>query len=157
MGQILFCLHDMTMPKNGDILRVAREGYTHWGIYASAGDWIPGSVIHYSGDGDFKGTVMETPMEKFTQGAKNVEVMTKYLERNFRRCFSGEKTLARARSQLGHGDYDILTNNCEHFAIWCKTGKRESSQTGLLKPFETTCKLIAGSIKIMEEFFGVTR
>jgi hypothetical protein len=29
---------------------------------------------------------------------------------------------------LGERDYDLLHNNCEHFAVWCKTGRPESSQ-----------------------------
>ena len=30
--------------------------------------------------------------------------------------------------QLGEKEYNLVTNNCEHFAIWCKTGVSESSQ-----------------------------
>ena len=46
----------------------------------------------------------------------------------YKTIFSGEKTVERARSKLGQKGYNILTNNCEHFAIWCKTGEEESSQ-----------------------------
>ena len=34
----------------------------------------------------------------------------------------------RAESRLGEQRYDLLTNNCEHFATWCKTGRQESEQ-----------------------------
>jgi len=34
----------------------------------------------------------------------------------------------RAKSRLGERAYNLLLNNCEHFAIWCKTGKSESTQ-----------------------------
>ena len=44
------------------------------------------------------------------------------------RLYSGEETVRRARSKLGEGGYNLLCNNCEHFAIWCKTGLRESTQ-----------------------------
>ena len=39
-------------------------------------------------------------------------------------CFEAEKVLRRARSRIGDTQYNILFNNCEHFARWCKTGKR---------------------------------
>lgn len=42
--------------------------------------------------------------------------------------YSGEETVERARSQIGENAYNLALNNCEHFAIWCKTGLRESSQ-----------------------------
>ena len=42
--------------------------------------------------------------------------------------YSGDETVARARNELGKTGYGIVWNNCEHFAIWCKTGLRESSQ-----------------------------
>ena len=42
--------------------------------------------------------------------------------------YSPEETVERAESRLGERAYNIATNNCEHFAVWCKTGKSESSQ-----------------------------
>ena len=37
-------------------------------------------------------------------------------------------TLRRAMGGLGEQDYNLLFNNCEHFATWCKTGRHRSSQ-----------------------------
>lgn len=57
--------------------------------------------------------------------------------------YSPEETVQRAKSCIGktvfgEAEYDsvtenkkgysLITNNCEHFAIWCKTGLRESHQ-----------------------------
>lgn len=42
--------------------------------------------------------------------------------------FSGKETAARARSRLREDKYNLIFNNCEHFAVWCKTGISESSQ-----------------------------
>ena len=48
-----------------------------------------------------------------------------------------EETVERARSKLGEKGYDLVKNNCEHFAIWCKTGVHESHQIEkLLGTFE---------------------
>jgi len=37
-------------------------------------------------------------------------------------------TLQRAISRIGEQDYNLLFNNCEHFATWCKTGRHRSGQ-----------------------------
>ncbi|WP_081503675.1 lecithin retinol acyltransferase family protein [Treponema primitia] len=42
--------------------------------------------------------------------------------------YSGKETADRARSRIGEGKYNLIFNNCEHFAIWCKTGISASSQ-----------------------------
>lgn len=42
--------------------------------------------------------------------------------------YSPDETIRRARSRLGERAYDLGLNNCEHYAVWCKTGLRESGQ-----------------------------
>jgi hypothetical protein len=37
-------------------------------------------------------------------------------------------TLRRAMGRLGEQRYNLLFNNCEHFAHWCKTGRHRSAQ-----------------------------
>lgn len=44
------------------------------------------------------------------------------------KLYSPEDTVKRAYSRLGEQSYNLLSNNCEHFAIWCKTGISESYQ-----------------------------
>ena len=46
--------------------------------------------------------------------------------------FSPEETIQRARSRLGETKYNLLLNNCEHYAIWCKTNLHESHQVEAL-------------------------
>jgi Lecithin retinol acyltransferase len=36
--------------------------------------------------------------------------------------------IARAMSRLGDGDYNLVFNNCQHFARWCVTGDHVSEQ-----------------------------
>ncbi|CAJ1427174.1 unnamed protein product [Effrenium voratum] len=40
--------------------------------------------------------------------------------------FSGEETVKRALSKVStpFGGYDVVRNNCQHFAVWAKYGKR---------------------------------
>ncbi len=50
------------------------------------------------------------------------------------RIYTPEETVARAKSVIGANelsfrrDYDLVFNNCEHFAVWCKTGVHKSYQ-----------------------------
>ena len=43
-------------------------------------------------------------------------------------CLDPATVVQRARSKLGEEKYCPLTSNCEHFAMWCKTGKSSSDQ-----------------------------
>lgn len=44
------------------------------------------------------------------------------------RLYSAQETVERARSRIGERGYNLLLNNCEHFAVWCKTGVEKSEQ-----------------------------
>ena len=50
--------------------------------------------------------------------------------RNFKgyHLYSAKETVERAKSRIGETQYNLAFNNCEHFALWCKTGLKESSQ-----------------------------
>jgi hypothetical protein len=39
-----------------------------------------------------------------------------------------DAVIARAESRLGESSFDLISNNCEHFAAWCKTGISNSEQ-----------------------------
>lgn len=137
-------------PKNGDILRVNRGLYSHYGVYAE-----PGHVIHYTGatgPDDFNGIVRETTLDEFLNGSPSFSVCTfpehpqflpavkptntlsrilqavRVLRLMDYHLYSGDETVQRARSRLGEGGYNLALNNCEHFAVWCKTGVKDSSQ-----------------------------
>lgn len=47
---------------------------------------------------------------------------------NVFKLYSPQETMERALSRVGEDKYNLLLNNCEHFAIWCKTGVSESYQ-----------------------------
>ncbi|OOM14321.1 lecithin retinol acyltransferase family protein [Clostridium saccharobutylicum] len=42
--------------------------------------------------------------------------------------YSSDETVKRAKSRRDENSYNLVTNNCEHFAIWCKTGVSKSTQ-----------------------------
>lgn len=56
-----------------------------------------------------------------------VQARTTVNKKNYN-LFSPDETVARAESRLEENNYRLAFNNCEHFAIWCKTGISESHQ-----------------------------
>lgn len=140
----------------GDILAVTRKAglYQHFAVYIGQQ-----RVIHYAAEhGDFHGriTIHEAPFSEFQGNSTMVYVLNfpnnsgypQYQgESDFRNkreapffdlirdtayhLYSPEETVARAKSKLGEEEYALPFNNCEHFAIWCKTGVHESHQVNL--------------------------
>ncbi|MBM3289409.1 MAG: hypothetical protein FJY92_04585, partial [Candidatus Hydrogenedentes bacterium] len=102
----------------GDHLRVFRRGYWHHGI--DCGD---GTVIHYTGElfDRANAAVRRTPMAQFAKGGR-VRVVKSDAS------FDAEAIIARAEGRLEEMRYSTVSNNCEHFATWCRTGRRESKQ-----------------------------
>ena len=115
--------------QSGDILIVNRGLYKHYGIYAGNG-----TVIHYaSRHGDFGDDICihEAPLEQF---ANEDEIIVGRFSETFLRTHtlhSPEETVRRARSRIGERKYNLVTNNCEHFALWCKAGLSESFQVNV--------------------------
>ena len=104
----------------GDQIYVMRQmplvphTYQHHGI--DCGD---GSVIHYRKAGE--ATITLNAIAEFAQ---NQPIRTKL----YTTAFLPEIVVNRAISRLGEQQYDLFTNNCEHFATWCKVGRSESAQ-----------------------------
>lgn len=121
----------------GDVVGVQRFGYTHYGIYAADDE-----VIHYVGSVDetsADATVRATSLATFLRGDTDWFVLDldERASGNLEslrgdwvvvETFTPEQTVARARSRLGESRYNLLWNNCEHFALWCKTGQEVSLQ-----------------------------
>ncbi|MGD1861319.1 MAG: lecithin retinol acyltransferase family protein [Leptolyngbyaceae cyanobacterium] len=89
--------------------------YEHYGI--DCGDE---SIIHYYKGGDVP-TITRTPRELFARGGR---IFIKPRSP----AFLPDIVVHRAESRLGEQRYDLLTNNCEHFANWCKTGRSDCEQ-----------------------------
>lgn len=58
----------------------------------------------------------------------------------------------RANSKVGEEGYNLLSNNCEHFARWCCDGERKSIQADALIPLFRMAALL--SITILCIFFA---
>ena len=125
-------IHEKRKPRHGDVIRIPRMGglYHHYGIYVDDTSDGPHVIHYWDGKyGNFKGVVQETTLDEFLDGDSiwSVEVV-KFNPKKYRKIYSREKTVERARSLLGRNKYNLIFENCETFANMCKTGKHESSQ-----------------------------
>lgn len=88
--------------------------FNHHGI-----DLGDGTVAHYLEGRE----ILRSRLEEFSRGQPVTPVV--YPEND---CSAPGVTLRRAMGRLGEQRYNLLFNNCEHFAHWCKTGRHRSSQ-----------------------------
>ena len=97
-----------------DHLEVPRQHglFNHHGI-----DLGDGTVAHYLEGRE----ILRSPLEEFSQ-RQPLRVI------NYVEASPQGVTLRRAMGRLGEQDYNLLFNNCEHFATWCKTGRHRSGQ-----------------------------
>jgi len=125
----------------GEHIKVKRLGglYTHHGI-----DLGDGTVVHYSGEPlrHKDARVCRVPEEEFLQGGEKLIV-----------AYAGElrpsgEVAEVALSLLDEQRYDLWLNNCEHFASYCKTGQRKSSQVRRLVKGAAIGVAVAGTLAV---------
>lgn len=107
--------------READHISVSRVGYAHHGIYIGRGH-----VIHYASSKYDKGRacIAREPISRFGPRAA-IRV------HDHDHCLPPREVIDRATACLGERDYSLLANNCEHFALWCKTGSLHSAQIEL--------------------------
>jgi hypothetical protein len=88
--------------------------FMHHGI-----DLGDGTVAHYLEGRE----ILRSPRQEFSRGQAITTVPYAAAD-----CSPAGVTLRRAMGRLGEQRYNLLFNNCEHFAHWCKTGRHRSSQ-----------------------------
>jgi len=103
----------------GSHLVTERLGYTHHGVYAGAG-----RVVHYAGLSRSlrRGPVQEVALAEFADGH------AVWVRQSAGAKFDGTEAVRRAYSRLGEDRYRLISNNCEHFCMWCLYGESRSEQ-----------------------------
>lgn len=149
----------------GDIIGVDRGMYQHYGIYAGDDSVIHYTADTSDLDPE-NAEIQETSLERFLRDATEYFILepdepsdglldtllvsvlgnTKEKGKHNKRdenetpeAFTPDETLERARSRMGERSYNLLTNNCEHFVVWCKTGISDSRQ---VRQWATLCQRI---------------
>lgn len=115
-------------------LVTARLGYTHHGLYAGAG-----KVVHYAGLSRSlrRGPVDEVTLTEFAQE------QPVWIQQSPGAKFPGAHAVQRAYSRLGEDRYRLMSNNCEHFCMWCLYGESRSDQVDAWKSWVGTVQAAA--------------
>jgi len=102
---------------------IKKVGYTHHGIYIGNNQ-----VIHYSGFHEFakKGNISLTSLSEFSNENK-IEIYHSSLLKG--KKYSNDEIVQRAKERVGENNYNLLFNNCEHFANYCTHGDDFSMQS----------------------------
>ena len=114
---------DVRDPIRGDQIRVKRN----WMYYQHVVYIGNGRVIHFSGAGSEISTKSRVIVEdSIADFVKDGVVMVLNVPSDKRLPL--EEIIARAKSRIGETDYNLIGNNCEHFASWCVEDKPISEQ-----------------------------
>lgn len=114
----------------GDIIYTERKHglYSHYGIYVGENQ-----VVHFSAprgkETDAENAdIIQTSIEEFLHGDK-LFVLRDKPDSDYK-PFPPHVIVERAKSKIGNcrGTYSLVSNNCEHFAYWCRYGVKESIQ-----------------------------
>ncbi|KAK7504445.1 hypothetical protein BaRGS_00004311 [Batillaria attramentaria] len=135
--------HNMTLLEEleeGDMIEFPRGAYSHWAVYIGNEE-----VVHLAGDeddgidGQFDSTHLFTISgQRFTKALVKVENFWNVVAGSFAKK-NNEKDkkykpltkveiVQNALSKLGSIGYNVLFENCEHFAAWCRYGVKKSDQ-----------------------------
>ncbi len=113
-------------PVYSDQIRVNRGLYYHYGIYESDDVVYQFASPKGAEISSETATVNTTTLADFLKGG--VLEVRDYTEEELQMKKSPNEIIEYAKDHLGEMGYDLINNNCEHFANRATFGKSESSQ-----------------------------
>lgn len=113
-------------PCNGDHIRVNRGFYYHHGIYASDECVYQFASPEGSEISPETAVVGITTLDKFLKGG--IVEVREYSDDELKEKRNPEEIIKYAKEHLGEMGYNLISNNCEHFANRCVFGKSMSTQ-----------------------------
>jgi tRNA(Ile)-lysidine synthase TilS/MesJ len=129
----------------GDQIYIFREFWNFEGLYEHHGiDFGDDTVIHYRKPSEI---IERTSIETFSRGQK-IHI------RHYPIRYIADTVLNRAQSRLGEKQYNLLFNNCEHFATWCVTGVSKSQQVENFIPLLRYINIDTLSEPLKQAFMG---
>ncbi len=114
-------------PQAGDMIRVRAGSVLHYGVYVSDEEIIQfgrSPALGMTSPQDI--CVLATNIDDFLQG-EFLEVAA-FDKKEQKRKSTPTQIIESARARIGERGYDILQNNCEHFAYECVFGVHKSEQ-----------------------------
>jgi hypothetical protein len=114
--------------KFGDQIRVNRGFYYHHGIYEDDDHIYQYAAKEGSEVSQENALIICTNLKTFAKDG--VVEARDYNEEELKKLRPKEEIIKTAKNMLGTGlgEYNLVTNNCEHFSNYCAFGKKESNQ-----------------------------
>ena len=118
----------MKEPKRGDMIRVASGSIYHFGIYVSDDE-----VIQFGLAPSQRAVLRDSEVEVlssdiYTFLAGGFLEVCEFDRKERKKNRKPDEVIAYARSKIGMRGYNIIYNNCEHFANECISGKPSCEQ-----------------------------
>ena len=114
-------------PKRADQIRVNRGLYYHFGIYESDDVIYQFASPKGSEVSPETACVCTCSLKEFLKGGI-LEVRT-YSDEELKNKKTDDEIINYAKEHLGEMGYNLISNNCEHFANRCTFGKSVSNQS----------------------------
>ncbi len=114
-------------PKPADHIKVSRGLYTHHGIFVGYNE-----VIHFASKEDSddilgnNNEVISTSLDKFLRNG--ILEIKEYTDEELEDLYPVNDIISYARHCVGDDGYNLIFNNCEHFANSCTLGRHRSKQ-----------------------------
>ena len=113
-------------PVYADQIRVNRGLYYHYGIYENDNVVYQFASPKGAEISEETATINTVSLEEFLKGG--ILEVRDYTDDELSIKKSPDEIIAYAKAHLGEMGYNLINNNCEHFANRCTFGKSESSQ-----------------------------
>ena len=147
--------------KPGRIILVERKFYDHYAIYAGNAQVIHYApkrnggteLIHRAELDEFLDGADRFYVPNIPQNRADLQALINYHKQRrgliqslvdeifnsynqmVEKVYTESEALKRAMGRVGEALYNVMGNNCQHFAFWCKFKLRISSQIGRLVDF----------------------
>ena len=124
---------EFTTPKSGDMVRVKVGSVYHYGVFVSEEEVIQFGFapIARQTQKDSEIEVCSADVDAFLCGGfLEVATLDKKEQKQRRKP---KETVEISRSRLGEKGYNILYNNCEHFAYECVMGEKKCTQADAIR------------------------
>ena len=126
----------------GDLVEFPRISISHWGVYIGNGEIVHLTATNKaSGIRDQEGCVKRENFWDVVEQSRAEKNNYKDNDSQYK-IFDREEIKRRALSKVGPSKYNFVGDNCEHFAMYCRYGKKHSGQ---VNAFVARCLIIKGA------------
>ena len=138
-------------PSPGDMVRIKSGSLYHFGVYVSDDEVIQFGLAPHARPHirESEVEVICSDVDTFCQGGFLEVAELDRKEKRKRR--TPQEAISAARARIGERGYNIISNNCEHFAYECVFGMKFCSQTEEVRQFLKSLPLLHVYVAVMPD------